>query len=263
MVLIAGADQCPGAFSHVPVHQIPGGRECGGAVFRKKSAGIPLCFPDWNRVCADHADRNDLGARSVSRGEQRTAGGAAVTFFTLIPMLIGTSVGNVIIKNTPQTDIKYDAYHHVIDVPQENLFLIAGILVLITLIPLYFAAKAYRSGSGPDKTDAAYWSWSVTQPRASCDRKETVWSGRSKRKRRCWTAGARLRRAGYAMRMQFIYNRDRVRSFPLRLKEWDFYQIQKGNMVLQMTIAACVLYVFGFRHVDGSGHRGKSTSPGL
>ena len=46
----------------------------------------------------------------------------------------------------------------------------------------------------------------------------------------------RLRRAGYAKRMQFIYNRDRVRSFPLRLKEWDFYQIQKGNMVLQMTI---------------------------
>ena len=46
----------------------------------------------------------------------------------------------------------------------------------------------------------------------------------------------RLRRAGYAKRMQFIYNRDRVRSFPLRLKEWDFYQIQKGHMVLQMTI---------------------------
>ena len=46
----------------------------------------------------------------------------------------------------------------------------------------------------------------------------------------------RLRRAGYAKRMQFIYNRDRVRSFPLRLKEWDFYQIKKGNMVLQMTI---------------------------
>ena len=80
-----------------------------------------------------------------SRGQLE---GLRVTFFTLIPMLIGTSVGNVIIKNTPQTDIKYDAYHHVIDVPQENLFLIAGILVLITLIPLYFAAKAYRKRVG-------------------------------------------------------------------------------------------------------------------
>ena len=46
----------------------------------------------------------------------------------------------------------------------------------------------------------------------------------------------RLRRAGYARQMQFIYNRDCVRSFPLRLKEWDFYQIQKGHLVLQMTI---------------------------
>ena len=35
-----------------------------------------------------------------------------------------------------------------IDVPQENLFLIAGILVLITLIPLYFASKAYRKRVG-------------------------------------------------------------------------------------------------------------------
>ena len=80
-----------------------------------------------------------------SRGQLE---GLRVTFFTLIPMLIGTSVGNVIIKNTPQTDIKYDAYNHVIDVPQENLFLIAGILVLITLIPLYFAAKEYGKRVG-------------------------------------------------------------------------------------------------------------------
>lgn len=58
-------------------------------------------------------------------------------------MLIGTLVGNVIIKNTPQTDVKYDVYGHVIDVPQENLFLIAGIMVLVTLLPLYFAAKEY------------------------------------------------------------------------------------------------------------------------
>ena len=52
-------------------------------------------------------------------------------------------IGNAIIKNTPQTDIKYDVYGHVIDVPQENLFLIAGFMVLLTLIPLYFAAKEY------------------------------------------------------------------------------------------------------------------------
>ncbi len=70
--------------------------------------------------------------------------GVRVISFTLIPMLAGTLIGNAIIKNTPQTDIKYDIYGHVIDVPQENLFLIAGFMVLLTLIPLYFAAKEYH-----------------------------------------------------------------------------------------------------------------------
>lgn len=74
--------------------------------------------------------------------------GIRVISFTLIPMLAGTLIGNAIIKNTPQTDIKYDIYNHVIDVPQENLFLIAGFMVLLTLIPLYFAAKEYNKRTG-------------------------------------------------------------------------------------------------------------------
>ena len=74
--------------------------------------------------------------------------GIRVMFFTLIPMFIGTLVGNVIIRKTPQTDLKYDVYGHVIDVPQENLFLIAGFMVLITLVPLYFAAKEYKKRVG-------------------------------------------------------------------------------------------------------------------
>ena len=75
-----------------------------------------------------------------SRGQLE---GVRVIAFTLIPMFLGTLIGNAIIKNTPQTDIKYDVYGHVIDVPQENLFLIAGFMVLVTLIPLYFAAREY------------------------------------------------------------------------------------------------------------------------
>ncbi len=70
--------------------------------------------------------------------------GFRVVSFTLIPMFAGTLIGNAIIKNTPQTDIKYDIYGHIIDVPQENLFLIAGFMVLLTLIPLYFAQKEYK-----------------------------------------------------------------------------------------------------------------------
>ncbi|MFA5236131.1 MAG: MFS transporter [Bacilli bacterium] len=64
-------------------------------------------------------------------------------FFTLVPMLIGTLIGNVIIKNTPHLE-ELDLYGHPIDVPQENLFLFAGILVLVTIVPLAFAWKTYN-----------------------------------------------------------------------------------------------------------------------
>ncbi len=78
-----------------------------------------------------------------SRGQLE---GIRVMAFTLIPMLLGTLTGNAIIKNTPQEQLRYDVYNHVIDVPQENLFLIAGFMVLLTLIPLYFAAREHKRG---------------------------------------------------------------------------------------------------------------------
>ncbi len=80
-----------------------------------------------------------------SRGQLE---GIRVMSFTLIPMLLGTLIGNAIIKNTPQPDPIYDIYGHIIDVPQENLFLIAGFMVLLTLIPLYFAAKEHKRRGG-------------------------------------------------------------------------------------------------------------------
>jgi hypothetical protein len=52
-------------------------------------------------------------------------------------------IGNVIIKNTPHLE-ELDLYGHPIDVPQENLFLFAGILVLVTIVPLGFAWKTYN-----------------------------------------------------------------------------------------------------------------------
>lgn len=42
--------------------------------------------------------------------------------------------------------------------------------------------------------------------------------------------------AGYARTMLFSYNRREARSFPLRLKEWNFYQFIYQDYVLQMTI---------------------------
>lgn len=41
---------------------------------------------------------------------------------------------------------------------------------------------------------------------------------------------------GYSKRMNFIYNRNQVKSFPLKLKEWNFYQFIKDKYVLQLTI---------------------------
>ena len=45
-----------------------------------------------------------------------------------------------------------------------------------------------------------------------------------------------LLRPGWARRMLYLYNRHRVAGRPLALKEWDFYQFQLGEHVLQMTI---------------------------
>ena len=45
-----------------------------------------------------------------------------------------------------------------------------------------------------------------------------------------------LTEKGYATRMNFIYNRESIKKFPFKLKEWDFYQFHKGRYALQMTI---------------------------
>lgn len=41
---------------------------------------------------------------------------------------------------------------------------------------------------------------------------------------------------GYARSMNYIYNREKARSFPFKLKEWDFYQFIKGDKVMQLSI---------------------------
>ena len=87
-----------------------------------------------------------------SRGQLE---GVRVLFFTLIPMFVGTLIGNAIIKGTPQDQVLSDVYGNPIDVPQENLFLYAGLMVLLRFIPLFFAwreydrrVKAKRAGEG-------------------------------------------------------------------------------------------------------------------
>lgn len=45
-----------------------------------------------------------------------------------------------------------------------------------------------------------------------------------------------LNRKGYATKMNFIYNKDVAKKFPLKLKEWNFYQIGIDDYVVQLTI---------------------------
>ncbi len=69
--------------------------------------------------------------------------GVRVLFFVLIPMLIGTLIGDIIISNT-DGGVSTNEYGIVEQIPQENMFLYAGILVLFTIIPLIFAAREYK-----------------------------------------------------------------------------------------------------------------------
>ncbi len=63
-------------------------------------------------------------------------------FFVWLPMLLGTVVGNIIIKGA--SDIQYDVYGNPINIPDERLFFWASFVVLATFIPLFFAWRIYK-----------------------------------------------------------------------------------------------------------------------
>lgn len=46
-----------------------------------------------------------------------------------------------------------------------------------------------------------------------------------------------LTQAGYAKKLLPVYDRSRVKGFPMRLKEWDYYLITNGRFGLALTIA--------------------------
>ena len=68
--------------------------------------------------------------------------GIRVAFFTLIPMIIGTVIGNIIIKNGAGTIV--NDYGITENIPTENIYAWAAALALLTFIPLLFAARMYK-----------------------------------------------------------------------------------------------------------------------
>ncbi len=67
--------------------------------------------------------------------------GIRVMFFTLIPMIIGTIIGNEIIKNGAGTVV--NKYGITENIPTESMYLWAAILVMLAFVPLYFAGRQY------------------------------------------------------------------------------------------------------------------------
>ena len=69
--------------------------------------------------------------------------GVRIVFFTLLPMIIGTLIGNIIIKNGAGTVV--NSFGITENIPTESIFIWAAMLLALTFIPLYFAAKSYHA----------------------------------------------------------------------------------------------------------------------
>jgi MFS family permease len=68
--------------------------------------------------------------------------GIRIMSFVLVPMLIGTIIGNIIVKNgagTVQNEFGFSE-----NIPTESLFQWAAALLMPTFVPLFLAAKLYR-----------------------------------------------------------------------------------------------------------------------
>lgn len=68
--------------------------------------------------------------------------GVRVLFFTLIPMIVGTVIGNIVVKNSSGSIV--NEYGIIENIPTGSIYLWAAILVMLTFIPLSFAARHYR-----------------------------------------------------------------------------------------------------------------------
>lgn len=67
--------------------------------------------------------------------------GIRVLFFTLVPMIIGTAIGNAVIRNGAGTVV--NKYGITENIPTESMYIWAAFLVMLAFIPLYFAGKRY------------------------------------------------------------------------------------------------------------------------
>jgi hypothetical protein len=67
--------------------------------------------------------------------------GIRILSFILIPMLVGTIIGNIIIKTGAGSIVNEFGFTE--NIPTESLFKWAALLLIPVFIPLYFASKLY------------------------------------------------------------------------------------------------------------------------
>lgn len=75
--------------------------------------------------------------------------GIRVMAFTLIPMIIGTLMGNAIIKGGAGT--RLNDLGQIENIPTESIFLYAAIILMLTFVPLFFAGRMYNQRVANDQ----------------------------------------------------------------------------------------------------------------
>ena len=71
--------------------------------------------------------------------------GIRLVFVVLIPMLIGPTLGELAIRGSTVSFV--NQYNETVAVPNVGIFIMAGIVALLIIIPLWFSLKALKKAS--------------------------------------------------------------------------------------------------------------------
>jgi len=87
----------------------------------------------------------------TSRGQFE---GMRILFFVLTPMIIGTIIGNFLVKNGAGSVV--NEFGITENIPVESIYVCGAVLALCAFIPLYFASKLYnkRKNNEPKDTES-------------------------------------------------------------------------------------------------------------
>ncbi len=146
--------------------------------------------------------------------------GLRIIASVLIPMIIGPGIGSHLVEAFgAERVIQYDYGSQIGHSPSSELFLVAALVALTTFLPLHFAAKRYYASR-------------ILPPIRDYEEEQKQLSDGA----RILNPDGTLAVTGYTTgENTLIFNRNAIKT-RLRIKEWDFYQIQNESYCLQLTI---------------------------